>query len=107
MIDGVVDVRIVLASEEVGNADPRALLVAENAAEAYERFGSPVGGFALVQALVYLAVAPKSNVVNMARHQVLSFVRTDRARPIAAAPAQCATAAHEGARLQEGLPLRA
>jgi putative ATPase len=88
MIDGGVDVRylarriIVLASEEVGNADPRALQVAVNAAEAYERLGSPEGELALAQALVYIAVAPKSNAVSAAWHQALSFVRGDRTRPV-------------------------
>jgi putative ATPase len=88
MIDGGVDVRylarrlIVLASEEVGNADPRALQVAVNAAEAYERLGSPEGELALAQALVYIAIAPKSNAVSVAWHQALSFVRSDRTRPV-------------------------
>jgi len=88
MIDGGVDVRylarriIILASEEVGNADPRALQVAVNAAEAYERLGSPEGELALAQALVYVAVAPKSNAVSIAWHQALSFVRNDRTRPV-------------------------
>jgi putative ATPase len=88
MIDGGVDVRylarriIILASEEVGNADPRALQVAVNAAEAYERLGSPEGELALAQALVYVAVAPKSNAVSVAWHQALSFVRADRTRPV-------------------------
>jgi putative ATPase len=88
MIDGGVDVRylarriIILASEEVGNADPRALEVAVNAAEAYERLGSPEGELALAQALVYVAVAPKSNAVSVAWHHALSFVRGDRTRPV-------------------------
>ncbi|MFM0224369.1 replication-associated recombination protein A [Paraburkholderia dipogonis] len=88
MIDGGVDVRylarriIILASEEVGNADPRALQVAVNAAEAYERLGSPEGELALAQALVYITVAPKSNAVSMAWHQALSFVRGDRTRAV-------------------------
>jgi putative ATPase len=88
MIDGGVDVRylarriIILASEEVGNADPRALQVAVSAAEAYERLGSPEGELALAHALVYIAVAPKSNAVSLAWHQALSFVRSDRTRPV-------------------------
>jgi putative ATPase len=73
---------IVLASEEVGNADPRALQVAVNAAEAYERLGSPEGELALAQALVYVAVAPKSNAVSNAWQQALLFVRSDRTRPV-------------------------
>lgn len=52
-----------MASEDIGNADPRALQLALNAWEAQERLGSPEGELALAQAVVYLAVAPKSNAV--------------------------------------------
>ena len=55
-----------IASEDVGNADPRALQMAINAWEAQERLGSPEGELALAQAVVYLACAPKSNAVYMA-----------------------------------------
>jgi putative ATPase len=69
MIDGGCDLaylarRIVrMASEDIGNADPRALQIAINAWEAQERLGSPEGELALAQAIVYLACAPKSNAV--------------------------------------------
>lgn len=69
MIDGGCDLayvarRIVrMASEDIGNADPRGLQVALNAWEAQERLGSPEGELALAQAVVYLACAPKSNAV--------------------------------------------
>lgn len=72
MIDGGCDLaylarRIVrIASEDVGNADPRALQIAVNAWEAQERLGSPEGELALAQAVVYMAAAPKSNAVYMA-----------------------------------------
>ncbi|MDD5578929.1 MAG: replication-associated recombination protein A [Methylobacter sp.] len=55
-----------MASEDIGNADPRALQITINAWEAQERLGSPEGGLALAQAVVYLACAPKSNAVYMA-----------------------------------------
>ncbi len=55
-----------IASEDIGNADPRALQIAINAWEAQERLGSPEGELALAQAIVYLACAPKSNAVYMA-----------------------------------------
>lgn len=55
-----------MASEDIGNADPRALQIAVNAWEAQERLGSPEGELALAQAVVYLACAPKSNAVYMA-----------------------------------------
>jgi putative ATPase len=73
---------IVMATEEVGNADPRALQVAMDAAEAYERVGSPEGEAALAQAAVYIAIAPKSNAVYKAWNEVREFVRTDRSRPV-------------------------
>jgi len=52
-----------MASEDIGNADPRALQLALNAWDVQERLGSPEGELALAQAVVYLAVAPKSNAV--------------------------------------------
>jgi putative ATPase len=72
MMDGGCDLsylarRIVrIASEDIGNADPRALQIAINAWEAQERLGSPEGQLALAQAVVYMACAPKSNAVYMA-----------------------------------------
>ncbi len=69
MMDGGCDLsylarRIVrIASEDIGNADPRALQIAINAWEAQERLGSPEGELALAQAVVYMACAPKSNAV--------------------------------------------
>ncbi|PLA75015.1 recombination factor protein RarA [Hydrogenovibrio sp. SC-1] len=81
MLDGGVDARylarrlIRMASEEIGNADVKALQVAVNAAEAYERLGSPEGDLALAQAAVYLAVAPKSNAVYMAYKAALKDVK--------------------------------
>ena len=55
-----------VASEDIGNADPRALQLTLNAWEALERLGSPEGELALAQAVVYLACAPKSNAVYVA-----------------------------------------
>ena len=69
MLDGGVDPRYVtrrllrMASEDIGLADPRALQLCLQAAEVYERLGSPEGELALAQACVYLATAPKSNAV--------------------------------------------
>ncbi|WP_040725608.1 replication-associated recombination protein A [Thiomicrorhabdus sp. Kp2] len=81
MLDGGVDPRylarrlIRMASEEIGNADPKALQLAVNAAEAYERLGSPEGDLALAHAASYLAVAPKSNAVYMAYKAVLADIK--------------------------------
>jgi putative ATPase len=72
MLDGGCDPiylarRIVrIASEDIGNADPRALQLALNAWDVQERLGSPEGELALAQAVVYLACAPKSNAVYLA-----------------------------------------
>lgn len=72
MIDGGCDPlyiarRIVrMASEDIGNADPRALTLCVNAWETYQRLGSPEGELTLAQAIIYLASAPKSNAVYMA-----------------------------------------
>ncbi len=69
MLDAGVDARYVarrlvrMASEDIGLADPRALALANDAAQTWERLGSPEGDLALAQAAVYLAVAPKSNAV--------------------------------------------
>lgn len=78
MIDGGCDPlyiarRIVrMASEDIGNADPRALQLALNAWETQERLGSPEGELALAQAVVYLACAPKSNAVYTAFNAALT-----------------------------------
>jgi putative ATPase len=60
-----------IASEDIGNADPRALQIAINAWEAQERLGSPEGELSLAQAVVYLACAPKSNAVYTAYHSAM------------------------------------
>ncbi|MDX1796419.1 MAG: replication-associated recombination protein A [Hydrogenovibrio sp.] len=81
MLDGGVDARYLsrrlvrMASEDIGNADVRALEVCMNAADAYDRLGSPEGDLALAQAAVYLAVAPKSNAVYMAYKAALQDIK--------------------------------
>jgi putative ATPase len=90
MLDGGADPRylarrlIRMASEDIGNADPRALRLALDAAETYERLGTPEGELALAQAVVYLAVAPKSNAVYTAWNAVRAFVKQDQTRPVPA-----------------------
>ncbi|NHO65294.1 replication-associated recombination protein A [Aestuariicella hydrocarbonica] len=82
MIDGGCDPlyiarRVVrMASEEVGNADPRALQICLNAWETQERLGSPEGELAIAQALVYLAAAPKSNAVYKAFNEAMADVKS-------------------------------
>jgi putative ATPase len=71
-----------MASEEIGNADPRALSTAIDAAQAYERLGSPEGDLALAQAATYLAVAPKSNAVYMAYNEVLACAKATGHLPV-------------------------
>jgi putative ATPase len=88
MIDGGVDPRyaarrlVRMASEDIGLADPRALGLALDAAETYERLGSPEGELALAEAVVYLAMAPKSNAVYSAWNAARAFVKADRTRPV-------------------------
>jgi putative ATPase len=88
MLDGGVDPRYVarrvlrMASEDIGLADPRALQLALQATEVYERLGSPEGELALAQAVVYLAVAPKSNAVYAAWNAMRAFVKQDGTRPV-------------------------
>jgi putative ATPase len=71
-----------MASEDIGLADPRALRTTLDAAEVYERLGSPEGELALAQAVVYLAVAPKSNAVYKAWNAARDWVRRDGTRPV-------------------------
>jgi putative ATPase len=88
MLDGGADPRyacrrvIRMASEDIGLADPRGQQLALQAAEVYERLGSPEGELALAQAVVYLAVAPKSNAVYTAWNQVRALVKQDSTRPV-------------------------
>ena len=83
---------VILASEDVGNADPQALLVADAAAQAVDRVGLPECALNLAQAAVYLALAPKSNA-STTRHL---------ARP---APTSASTARRAAARLPPRRPL--
>ncbi len=71
-----------VASEDVGNADPRALQICNDAAAAYERLGSPEGELCLAQAVTYLAVAPKSNAVCLALKAARSLVKSTPAFPV-------------------------
>ncbi|MGL6159209.1 replication-associated recombination protein A [Microbulbifer sp.] len=66
-----------MASEDIGNADPRALQIALNAWDVQERLGSPEGELAIAQAIAYLAVAAKSNAVYSAYKRILADVRRD------------------------------
>jgi putative ATPase len=86
MLDGGTDPRylarriIRMASEDIGLADPRALRLSLDAAETYERLGSPEGELALAQAVIYLACAAKSNAAYMAYNQARAFVAKDKSR---------------------------
>jgi len=68
-----------MASEDIGNADPRALPLCLSAWDVQERLGSPEGELAIAQAVVYLACAPKSNAVYNAFNQVMADVRSQPA----------------------------
>lgn len=88
MLDGGADPRYMarrlvrMASEDIGLADPRALRLALDAAEVYERLGSPEGELALAECVVYLAVAPKSNAVYKAYNAAKAWVKQDGTRPV-------------------------
>jgi len=71
-----------MAVEDIGLADARALRMALDACETYERLGSPEGELALAQATLYLAVAPKSNAAYMAWNRARELVRNDKSRPV-------------------------
>ncbi|WP_025732684.1 replication-associated recombination protein A [Carnimonas nigrificans] len=83
MLDGGADPRYLarrivrMAWEDIGLADPRAMQIANDAATTYERLGSPEGELALGQAVIYLAVAAKSNAGYNAYHQACAFVAKD------------------------------
>ena len=88
MLDGGADARylsrrlIRMAAEDIGLADPRALRLTLDAAETYERLGSPEGELALAEATIYLACAAKSNAVYNAYNAVKAFVAKDSSRPV-------------------------
>lgn len=88
MLDGGTDPRylarriIRMASEDIGLADPRALRIALDATETYERLGSPEGELALAEAVIYLACAAKSNAVYNAYNQVRAFIAKDASRGV-------------------------
>lgn len=71
-----------MASEDIGLADPRALRLALDAAETYERLGSPEGELAIAQAVIYMACAPKSNAAYVAYNNARRFVNDDGSREV-------------------------
>ncbi|MGA8862190.1 MAG: replication-associated recombination protein A [Gallionella sp.] len=88
MLDGGADPRYLarrivrMAWEDIGLADPRGVEIALNAAETYERLGSPEGELALAQAVLYMAVAAKSNAGYVAYNAARAFVKQDQSRPV-------------------------
>lgn len=88
MLDGGADARylarriIRMAWEDIGLADPRAMQIANDAALTYERLGSPEGELALGQAVIYLAVAAKSNAGYVAYNQAKAFVQQEQSREV-------------------------
>jgi putative ATPase len=88
MLDGGMDPlylgrRLVrMAAEDIGLADPRALRLALDACETYERLGTPEGELALAECALYLAAAPKSNAAYVAYNEARAFVAKDGSRPV-------------------------
>ncbi len=88
MLDGGADARYLarrivrMAWEDIGLADPRAIQLANDAAQTYERLGSPEGELALAQAVIYLACAPKSNAGYVAYNAARAWVAKDGSREV-------------------------
>ncbi|MES2069798.1 MAG: replication-associated recombination protein A [Pseudomonadota bacterium] len=88
MLDGGADARYLsrrivrMAWEDIGIADPRAIQIANDAASTYERLGSPEGELALGQAVIYLAIAAKSNAGYNAFNRAMAFVKQDKSREV-------------------------
>jgi putative ATPase len=88
MLDGGADPQYMLrrivrmAWEDIGIADPRAIQIANDAAATYERLGSPEGELALGQAVIYLAMAAKSNAGYNAYNRAVAFVKKDKSREV-------------------------
>ena len=88
MLDGGADPRYLsrrivrMAWEDIGLADPRAMQIANDAATTFERLGSPEGELALGQAVIYLAIAAKSNAGYNAYNQARAFVKQDKSREV-------------------------
>jgi putative ATPase len=88
MLDGGADPRYLarrivrMAWEDIGLADPRAMQIVNDAAETYERLGSPEGELALGQAVIYLAMAAKSNAGYNAFNSAMAFVKKDKSREV-------------------------
>ncbi|MEQ1555785.1 MAG: replication-associated recombination protein A [Gallionella sp.] len=88
MLDGGADARYLarrivrMAWEDIGLADPRALQITNDAAQTYERLGSPEGELALAQAVLYLACAPKSNAGYVAYNAARAWVAQDSSRDV-------------------------
>jgi putative ATPase len=105
MIEGGEDARfivrrmVILASEDIGNADPQALVVATAAAQAVEHVGMPEATYALAQAAVYLALAPKSNAAGKALGAARQWIREHGAPEI---PMHLRYPGHPGEKSQLG-----
>ncbi len=88
MLDGGADARYLarrivrMAWEDIGLADPRAMQIANDAATTFERLGSPEGELALAQAVIYLAIAPKSNAGYLAFKAAKALIKQDQSREV-------------------------
>jgi len=88
MLEGGADAKylsrrlIRMASEDIGLADPRALSIAVDCAQVYERLGAPEGELALAECVVYLSIAPKSNAVYNAFNQTKALIKSQGTQPV-------------------------
>jgi putative ATPase len=97
---------MIFASEDIGNADPRALEVAVAADAAFRRMGMPEGLYPLAHACLYLATAPKSNACTLAFHKAREAVRAEGALPVPDEAPERGDGAHEERGLRRGLSVR-
>ena len=88
-----------MAVEDIGLADPQALVIANAAKDAYDFLGSPEGELAIAQAVIYVATAPKSNAAYAAYGEAMQAAQGSRLAAAAQAYPQCADQADEVGRL--------
>ena len=96
---------LIFASEDIGNADPRALMVAVAGDEAFRRVGLPEGLYPMSQVCIYLACAPKSDGVKKAWTRARQVIEDLGALPVPKKLRNAVTPAHEGGRLWAGLSI--
>ncbi len=94
------------ASEDIGNADPQALVLTLSARQSYHVLGSPEGELCLAQAVLYLATAPKSNATYAAYNEVMADIKKTGSLPVPLHYQKRTDPADEDSRLRQRIPVR-